>query len=122
MTEDQPERRPRVYLSGPVTKGDRNDNLHQAFTVHAALLKAGYAVLNPVASIAFPFAWEKWATHELWMETDLPWVEVADVVYRLPGESVGGDLEVAHAKKHGIPVVHDAFELAEWNANFELAS
>jgi hypothetical protein len=40
------------------------------------------------------------------MEWCMTMVSVADLVVRLPGESKGADLEVAEAKRRGIPVVH----------------
>lgn len=98
------ERRKRVYISGPITRGDRNWNVYQAFNAQRLLMRAGFAPLNPMASCCFPFAWEPDFPHELWMETDLPWVEVADAVLRLPGESQGADAECAFAREKGIPV------------------
>lgn len=38
------------------------------------------------------------------MEVDLPWVEVADGVFRMPGKSRGADLEVEAALRLSIPV------------------
>lgn len=42
--------------------------------------------------------------HADWMGVDLPWVAASDAVLRLPGESVGADMEVACARERGIPV------------------
>lgn len=96
--------RPIVYISGPVTKGERVHNVAQGFYAQAKLMLAGFAPINPIASATYPFAWEPAFTHELWMAVDLALVEVSHAVLRLPGESVGADLEVAHAEKLGIPV------------------
>jgi len=38
------------------------------------------------------------------MEIDLPWLGAADAVLRLPGESLGAEIEVAEARQLGIPV------------------
>lgn len=105
--------RPKVYISGPINKGNRNHNLFQAHEAHRQLMLAGYAPLNPMITMQLPFAWELDFPHELWLECDLPWVEVADVVLRLPGESAGADIECNHAHKVGVPVVYSFAELEE---------
>lgn len=101
-------RRARLYLSGPITGGDRNLNQYQANVAHRLLLRAGYAVLNPMPTGVSPFAWQPpengGITHAEWLESDCAWVEVADMILRLPGESAGADLEEKHARKFDIPV------------------
>lgn len=94
--------RPRVYLSGPLTKGDRSHNVCQFMQAHEVLMKAGFAVMNPGLTALIPWAWDM--EYKAWIASDLPWVEVADLVIRLPGESVGADMEVEHAEQLGIPV------------------
>lgn len=98
--------RPRIYLSGPISKGNRNFNFHQAVEAQRALMQLGFAVLNPMTSMLLPFAWQEEFPHDMWLECDLPWVEVADAVYRLRGESVGADRECDHAHACGVPVFH----------------
>jgi len=101
--------RPKVYLSGPITKGDRDANFRQAADAHKALMAAGFAVLNPMLTMRLPGAFA--IEHDTWIANDLPWVAVADAVLRLPGESKGADIECEHALIHGVPVFHDAVEL-----------
>jgi nucleoside 2-deoxyribosyltransferase len=96
--------RTRVYLSGPITQGDRNWNQYQSNVAHKALIKAGYAVLNPMPTGVLPFAWDGSVEHREWIESDLAWIEVADMVLRLPGASKGGDTETDYAMSRGIPV------------------
>jgi hypothetical protein len=135
--------RKRVYIAGPITKGDLASNINQATAAFVRLAKAGFAPLCPHWS-----AYSKPAmrtgpsgctpmvvmpgcvslpegavfciattdgnpemTHADWLGVDLPWVEVADAVLRLPGESSGADAEVAHARKNGVPVYDDVEEL-----------
>ena len=92
----------RVYLSGPITKGNKSWNFYQACEAQRRLMEAGYAVLNPMLSMAHPdgnnIDWQKW------IDSDLMWVEVADFVVLLPGESKGAEIEVAHASKYGVPL------------------
>lgn len=104
----------RVYISGPITQGDRNENFAQAAKLEKRLMLAGYAPLNPMRSMLMPHAWDTDLTHDLWLECDMPWVAVADVVYRLPGASVGADKECAYAERQGIAVVYSDEGLAAW--------
>jgi hypothetical protein len=123
--------RPRVYIAGPITRGDLKHNVDQATAAFVALSKAGYAPLCPHWSVyakpaislpgpvgADPFVYcratrngNEEMTHADWIGADLPWVEVSDAVLRLPGESTGADLEVEHAVKNCIPVFHSIDEL-----------
>lgn len=93
----------RVYISHPITKGDGCDNFYECCKAQQKLMDAGFAVLNPGLSMMHPNAKNiHWQT---WIDSDLKWVEVSDVVIRLPGESKGADIETAHAREKGIPVV-----------------
>jgi len=94
--------RPRIYLSGPITKGDRQRNFDQAAAMMHTLIACGYAVMNPMLSMALPAS--DAIDHATWIENDLPWINAAEAVYRLPGESVGADMECDYADAHGIPV------------------
>lgn len=58
--------------------------------------------MNPGLSMLIPWAWQ--VNHQAWIESDLPWVQCSDLLIRLPGYSEGADMEVQHAKEHGIPV------------------
>lgn len=106
--------RPRIYISGPITQGDRNHNVYQAMHACRQLMLDGFAPLNPIASCCYPFAWEPDMQHDLWIACDLAWVAVADAVYRLPGESAGADAEVAFAKERGIPVFSGRYDLLQY--------
>jgi len=109
----------RVYISGPITKGDRVTNFARACEVHELLLRRGYAPLNPMLSMMHPSAWT--IEHDVWVRADLPWVECAQAVYRLPGESTGADIECEHARLCNIPVLYSFDELERWRENHERA-
>ena len=96
--------RKKVYISGPITKGDRNQNFYQAAIAEAELMRGGYAPFNPMRSMIMPHAWDEDLTHAVWLNTCYPWVAASDAVLRLPGESVGADAEVELAESLGIPV------------------
>ena len=93
----------KIYIAGPVTEGDRLNNFMQACIAQRDLMSCGHAPFNPILSIMHPDALA--IPYESWIETDLAWVAVADVVLRLPGKSRGADREVEFAKNNNIPVL-----------------
>jgi len=101
----------KIYLSGPITKGDRDHNFRQAAVAQRTLLREGFAVLNPMLSMKLPGCWE--IPHEVWVASDLPWVACACAVLRLPGESKGAEIECKFADGRGIPVFDDMTVLIE---------
>lgn len=103
--------RPRIYISGPISKGDKFDNLNQASDAHKWLIDNGFAPLNPILTMLIP--WADDVEHKTWMECDLPWVEMADALFRLPGESDGADQEVRFARENDVPVFTDLDDLKE---------
>jgi len=127
--------RKRVYLAGPISKGDLAHNIRQADAAFFALARAGLAPWCPQWSCystgpkvapelpglpGYVYAVATAAGgggmgHSDWLDTDLAWVAVADAVLRLPGESRGADAEVAHAREHGIPVFHSVEEVIAWS-------
>lgn len=116
--------RKRVYIAGPISRGDLCHNVNQATAAFVALAKAGFAPFAPQWSVYSKPAhkrFESWGEevlceatiqgndemqHADWMGVDIPWVAVSDAVLRLPGESTGADMETAYAEAHGIPVLH----------------
>ncbi len=123
--------RRRVYIAGPISKGDMLHNVRQADAAFLALLRAGFAPMCPHWSVyhgsacrpinregapvvATADAKPNGTTHEDWMGVDLPWVAVSDAVLRLPGESTGADLEVAEAITRDIPVFTTVEALVEY--------
>ena len=104
--------RPRIYISGPLTSsGNVLENLAAAVDAARALIAAGFAPFCPHLSYHVDPAEE--IPHRVWMEVDLPWVEAADAVLRLAGESVGADLEVERAQAQGIPVFRSVVDLGK---------
>ncbi len=125
--------RKRIYLAGPISKGDMLHNVQQADVAFLALLRAGFAPMcphwsvyhgsaqRPVAPdgpvVATADAKPNGTTHADWMGVDLPWVAVSDAVLRLSGESVGADQECAHAASLGVPVFHGVAEVVAYFAS-----
>lgn len=112
--------RPRLYLSGPITLGSRTENLSRSVNTARGMMAHGFAVLNPILSICDPDAFT--VPHREWIENDLPWVAVADVVFRMPGESIGADEETRFAELKGIPVITSWHELMAWKQTWDAAN
>lgn len=112
--------RKRIFISGPISRGDLCHNINQATAAFVALAKAGFAPMCPHWSVyskpCVPWmlpnevmavgsvAGNPHMTHADWMAVDLPWVGASDALLRLPGESVGADMEVKYAREVGVPV------------------
>src|SRR5438132_12237427 len=101
----------RVYVAGPISKGDRYMNIHNGIMAGRELVSRGYAPLIPhLTHFADPNDALTW---EAWLQVDEAWLINAQAILRLPGESVGSDREVTFCQEHGIPVVHSIDELDE---------
>lgn len=111
--------KPRIYIAGPISKGDLAANIRQASEAFFRLLKAGFAPFCPHWSAysggpyeaPVPQSMPNGTTHEDWLGVDLPWVSVSDALLRLPGESVGADREVKEAERWAVPVYYDIEKL-----------
>lgn len=105
----------RIYVAGPISKGDLRHNIQQARDASVALMKAGFAPFCPHLTCYMagdtPEVLPCNTVHEDWYGIDLPWVAVCDGLLRLPGESTGADLEVQCAGQNAIPVYHSVDEL-----------
>lgn len=100
----------RIYIAGPYTQGDVVLNVRNAIMCGNNLRALGFTPFIPHLS----HFWHMLIPHtdiHYWYEYDLEWLDVCNAVFRLPGESVGADREVAYAKEHGIPVFYDYGEL-----------
>ena len=127
-----------VYISGPISKGNLAANINQGTAAFLRLVKAGLAPICTMWSVYAKECLEFTSSamfnlpvkvmcqatvtgndqmsHADWMGVDLTFVEVSNCILRLPGESVGADAEVAHAKSLGIPVFYTETELLQWAA------
>ena len=107
-----------MYVSGPISNGGtlkyaaRLDNMYDAVDVGATLIKLGYAPLIPHLSVIIEHKYEG-IDQDTWLAIDLPWVEAADALLRLPGASAGADKEEAVALASGVPVYHSIEELKD---------
>lgn len=113
--------KPLTYIAGPISRGSLKHNISQANAAALYLVKADFAVIVPHASCFYGNQWIGQAifpevlpsdtTHDDWYSLDLVIVRRCDAVLRLPGPSVGADLEVTEARQHNIPVFFDINDL-----------
>jgi hypothetical protein len=106
-------RRLRVYIAGPISLGDVDENIRQGLEWGRTMLRDGLAPYIPHLD-TFLFGGtnaDEW--HGL-LEWDLEWVSVSEAVFRLPGESKGADLEVRMARELSIPVFHSYGTLLDY--------
>lgn len=89
-----------MYVAGPISVGDREENVRRACELGRELIDLGFAPLIPHLDYYLPRRED--VSWETWLEVDLPWVDVADAIIRVPGESRGADVET----KRGVPVYH----------------
>ena len=98
-----------VYISGPYTKGNVNENVRHACKVGEDVKRFGLLPFVPhlyhVWDLASPH------NYEYWMELCMAWVPKCQAVFRLPGESSGAEEEVRLAQSLNIPVVTSLGEL-----------
>jgi len=103
MAEKFERRRLKVYVAGPISTGDRFENVHRALRMGRTMVQDGLAPYVPHLD-AYLLAKPTDISWNAYLEWDMEWVAVCDAVYRLAGESRGADVEVRHAKALGIPV------------------
>jgi nucleoside 2-deoxyribosyltransferase len=103
-------RPPLIYLSGPLTTGDTIGNIRRAVELGAALIDVGYAVIIPHEK-AFCMEMLRPKTYDEWLEYDFRCIACCDAVFRMPGESRGGDAEVSFAGRNRIPVYYTLLRL-----------
>lgn len=120
----------KVYVAGRMTNGGHANgydlhSIREAILISNQLVQRGYVPYCPqltlLAELIYPIPYESW------LGIDFAWIDVCDVVLRLPGESKGADREVAFATDRGIPVVYSVEELValtrgpEWSHYHETA-
>jgi len=95
----------KIYVAGPLTKGDYARNVRNAYKAAEDLAEHGFAPYVPHSThlwdLIFPH------TYEFWMSLDFEFLAVCDALLRLPGESLGADREVERAHDLNIPVFND---------------
>ena len=91
-----------VYLAGPMTHGNKRENILKAYEAGNHLMEMGVYPFIPHFTCDFDTCYPR--TYEDWMDYDFKWLERCDALIRLEGHSPGADREVEFAKSKGIPV------------------
>jgi hypothetical protein len=101
----------RVYIAGPYTNGDVGWNVSNAITAAHTLMNHGH---HPYVPHLFHFMHINHArSYEDWLELDLVYLSVCDVMIRLEGDSPGADKEEKFAKSAGIEVFRSVVQFLE---------
>jgi hypothetical protein len=90
-----------IYIASPYSIGDLTFNVRVQLDAFERIMNMGHLPFAPLLDhfqhLVHPRSDESWI-HDYC----LPWVERCDLILRLPGVSVGADLEVSHAIRHGV--------------------
>lgn len=112
----------KVYIAGPYRADTPTGvmlNIRQAAKTAERLWAKGYAPLCPHLNSALMDG----VAPEVFLEGDLRWLEVADMILLLPGweKSVGARIERAYADECGLPIVYfeEIDRLPDMNAQIE---
>lgn len=107
----------RVYVAGPISKGDLRSNINQARDAMLRLMRAGFAPYCPHLSAYLggdePEALPCGTTLEDWYTLGEAMVRGCHILLRLPGESVGADREMEVARMIGMPIYTSLDRLIE---------
>lgn len=101
----------KVYVAGPYTIGDVEENVSNAIAAANELADLGFAPFVPHLNHYWHMMYPR--DYEFWTHLDMQWLQHCDIVLRLLGESNGADEEVKYATEHGIPVFYSIEELAQ---------
>jgi hypothetical protein len=96
-------KRLRVYIAGPLSCGDTLENIRRAIQAGDMVFRAGHTPFIPHMNCMWGIVCPH--TTEDWLGWDLKWLELCDMLIRLPGESPGSEKEVKFAQEHDIPVL-----------------
>lgn len=104
--------KPKVYIAGPITKGNSFHNVSAACAVWKALWIFGLHPICPhwsaIQDMIAP------VSYEAYMQYDFDTIAECDAVLRMPGESAGADRELAFARERDIPVFHSVGDVLHW--------
>ena len=95
---------PRVYIIAPYSLGDREYNVRRAIAAAETLLRMGFRPFVPILShywhLVYPHSEEEWS------DLDMYWLEQSDLVAVVPGKSIHGEIEIAHAQILNLPILY----------------
>jgi hypothetical protein len=104
----------KVFVSGPYTLGNVEDNITRMIDASNELIDNGF---NPLPlNVAYHPIETKYPRKRYvdWIDITYEWVEKCDCLLRLTGESKGADGEVKIAEELKIPVFYSTIELIKY--------
>ena len=110
----------RIYVAGPLSKGDLRQNVINAIKAGDAVADLGCAPFIPHLTVYWQRIGAKNGKHrdfmdyDFWLAQDFAWLAVCDALLRLPGDSKGADLEEIEAKRLGIPIFYSLEDFQVW--------
>lgn len=99
----------RVYIAGPYSLGNVAVNVHEAMEEAHRLMDRGHMPFCPHLTHFMHIQHPR--DYNDWIALDAQWLQFAQCVLRLPGQSRGADSEVKLALKLGIPVYYAIEEI-----------
>lgn len=99
----------KIYIASPYTKGDIAVNVKTQIDCANELMNLGFSPFIPLMSHFQHMMHPR--PYQDWINNDLEWIGVCDALLRLPGESIGADMEVIFSQTKGIPVFYSVEEL-----------
>ena len=103
-----------IYIAGPYTKPDPDENTRKAMEVWHQLADLGFVPFLP--HLSHFLEQHRTRPYAYWLEYDNQFIPFCKGLLRMPGESSGSDKEVMLAEVLGIPVFHSIEELDEYFA------
>jgi len=101
-----------VYIAGPYSGGDVEDNVRAA--MHAAHAVMDLGVVPFVPHLCHFLHGLRERGYEEWMNFDFVWLDRTDALLRIPGVSPGAEREVLRMLKLGRPIFHSIEALAKY--------
>ena len=105
-------RKTRVYVAGPITKGDQFKNVNDGIRAGENLSFLGYVPFIPHLTCFWHLMYPE-KENAFWYDYDNHWLDLCDCLLRLPGESPGGTMEVGRMVAQGKPVYYSIEQLIE---------
>lgn len=111
----------KVYIAGPYSIGDRENNVRNAVVAGMSVFALGFAPYIPhlthyIEQMGLGPSSDGPGGWDYWLSFDRTWVFSCDYLIRLPGESRGADLEVEWARAKGIPVYFSVDQFIKENS------
>ena len=108
-----------IYIAGPYTHPDPVENSHKAIKVANRLVACGFTPIIPHLTLMWNLVTP--APAKFWYEYTLELMFRCDAVYRMKGDSLGGDVETTEAIKAGMPVFREDQGVAPENLDIHLS-